>query len=134
MVKASLMAADKSVMFQGLTSIAPAPRDCDAPVNSLRINTPAANTVGVLGLPDICPPYLQPVEARMEERGAVSNAVHAAAVCNHELHGHIAHDSWSACYWYGIEMMQSKATSCTWWDLHLQHCKHATLHTVKLVR
>ena len=37
------MAADKSVMFQGLTNMAPAPRDCDAPVNSLSINTPAAS-------------------------------------------------------------------------------------------
>ena len=37
------MAADKSVMFQGFTRMAPAPRDWDAPVNSLRISTPASH-------------------------------------------------------------------------------------------
>ena len=36
------MAADKSVMFQGFTRIAPAPSDWDTPVNSLRISTPAS--------------------------------------------------------------------------------------------
>jgi hypothetical protein len=35
------MAAAMSVMFQGLTSIAPAPSDCAAPANSLSTNTPA---------------------------------------------------------------------------------------------
>ena len=38
------MAADRSVMFQGLTNMAPAPRDCEAPVNSLSIRTPADST------------------------------------------------------------------------------------------
>ena len=42
------MAADKSVMFQGFTRIAPAPRDWDAPVNSLRISTPASQCDTVL--------------------------------------------------------------------------------------
>ena len=41
MVRASSMAAAMSVMFQGLTRIAPAPRDCAAPANSLSTSTPA---------------------------------------------------------------------------------------------
>ena len=41
MVSASSMAAAMSVMFQGLTRMAPAPSDCAAPANSLRMSTPA---------------------------------------------------------------------------------------------
>ena len=41
MVSASSMAAAMSVMFQGFTRMAPAPSDCAAPANSLRMSTPA---------------------------------------------------------------------------------------------
>ena len=41
MVRASSMAAAMSVIFQGLTRMAPAPSDCAAPANSLNTSTPA---------------------------------------------------------------------------------------------
>ena len=40
-VSASSSAAAMSLTFHGLTSSAPAPRDCAAPANSLKTNTPA---------------------------------------------------------------------------------------------
>ena len=55
------MAADRSVMFQGFTRIAPAPRDCEAPVNSLRINTPVTHQCKLLKhwANDECEQHLQ---------------------------------------------------------------------------
>lgn len=40
-VRALRMAAAMSLMFQGFTKIAPAPSDCAAPANSLKMSTPA---------------------------------------------------------------------------------------------
>ena len=45
-VRECLIAAARSVMFQGFTKIAPAPKDWAAPANSLKTRTPENTAAG----------------------------------------------------------------------------------------